>query len=126
MEACAWIHGTCSGKLGPGGWSALIKQANNPTERRLANGASTTTSNRMLLIAAINALEALDQPSHVTIITNSTYLRDGATRWIKSWKSNDWKRKKKRKKGKSENFKPVGNVDLWKQIDALQSIHQVT
>jgi ribonuclease HI len=86
-------------------------------ERQLKGGAKETTNNRMELMAAISALEALSRRSAITIVTDSVYVKDGVTKWIFGWKKNGWKTTTK---------KPVKNEDLWKQLDTAQSRHQVT
>ncbi len=118
-ELYAYTDGACSGNPGPGGWGALLIARDGDTvvkERTLKGGAADTTNNRMELSAAIEALEALERPSKITIVTDSSYVKDGLTKWIFGWKKNGWKTAAK---------KPVKNVDLWKQLDAAQARHQV-
>jgi ribonuclease HI len=86
-------------------------------ERELSGGESETTNNRMELLAAINALEALSKPSQITIVTDSAYVKNGVTGWIHGWKRNGWK---------TSARKPVKNVDLWQRLDAAQGRHSVT
>ena len=85
------IHtdGACSGNPGPGGWGALLEWRG--TEKELSGAEAETTNNRMELMAAISALEALKRPSKVRLVTDSTYVRDGVTKWIHGWKRNGWK-----------------------------------
>ncbi|MCC5971498.1 MAG: ribonuclease HI [Pararhodobacter sp.] len=119
-EVHAWTDGACSGNPGPGGWGALLRAINGDQvlkERALSGGEADTTNNRMELMAAIMALEALTRPSHVTITTDSAYVKNGVTTWIHGWKKNGW-----RTAGK----KPVKNVDLWQRLDTAQARHQVT
>jgi ribonuclease HI len=85
--------------------------------RELSGGEALTTNNRMELMAAIAALEALERPAAITVVTDSIYLRDGITGWIHGWKRNGWKTSAK---------KPVKNDDLWQRLDAAQSRHRVT
>ena len=85
-------------------------------ERELSGGEAETTNNRMELMAAIQALEVLKVSSEITIVTDSTYLRDGITKWIHGWKRNGWKTAAK---------KDVKNADLWQRLDAVQSGHRV-
>jgi ribonuclease HI len=116
----AYTDGACSGNPGPGGWGTLLiarDGAKVVKERTLNGGAADTTNNRMELTAAIKALEALERPSQLTVVTDSSYVKDGLTKWIFGWKKNGWKTAAK---------KPVKNVDLWKQLDAAQARHQVT
>lgn len=86
-------------------------------ERELKGGEADTTNNRMELLAAINALERLEKPSQLTVVTDSAYVKNGVTGWIFSWKRNGWK---------TSNKKPVKNVDLWQRLDAAQERHSVT
>jgi ribonuclease HI len=106
--------GACSGNPGPGGWGAIL--AFGARQKELKGGEPHTTNNRMELMAAIAALEALKRPCLVDIHTDSQYLRDGVTSWINRWKRNGW-----RTAGK----KPVKNVDLWQRLDALLGEHRV-
>ncbi|NCF79168.1 MAG: ribonuclease HI [Alphaproteobacteria bacterium] len=109
-----FTDGACSGNPGPGGWGALI---NGPDgENELTGGAADTTNNRMELQAAIEALKSLPTGSAVTLTTDSTYVKEGITGWIKNWKARGWKTAAK---------KPVKNVDLWQDLDAECARHQV-
>lgn len=115
----AYTDGACSGNPGPGGWGVLMVARDGTTvvkERTLQGGEAHTTNNRMELLAAISALEALTKISELTIITDSAYVKNGVTEWIHSWKRNGW-----RTAGKD----PVKNVDLWQRLDAAQSQHKV-
>ena len=109
-----FTDGACSGNPGPGGWGVLLRHG--AAEKELCGGEAATTNNRMELMAAIKAIEALRRPSRVRLHTDSTYLRDGITRWIRGWKANGWKTAAK---------KPVKNVDLWKRLDALAAGHEI-
>lgn len=109
-----YTDGACSGNPGPGGWGVLLRYGD--TEKELFGGEDATTNNRMELMAAIRAFEALKRPARVRLHTDSTYLKDGITRWISGWKSNGWKTSAK---------KPVKNVDLWKRLDALAAGHEI-
>lgn len=111
------IHtdGACSGNPGPGGWGAILEW--NSHRKELKGGERETTNNRMEMLAAIKALEALKKPGRtVTLVTDSVYLRDGITKWIHGWKKKDWKTAAK---------KPVKNVDLWQRLDALSQKHDI-
>jgi ribonuclease HI len=110
------IHtdGACSGNPGPGGWGAILEY--NGHEKELSGAEAETTNNRMELMAAIAALEALKRTSQVRLVTDSVYVRDGVTKWIHGWKKNGWK---------TANKKPVKNEDLWKRLDAVAAKHQV-
>ena len=111
------IHtdGACSGNPGPGGWGAILHWKGH--EKELSGVEAETTNNRMELMAAIAALEALKRRSKVRLVTDSTYVRDGVTKWIHGWKRNGWKTAAK---------KPVKNDDLWKRLDAIASKHDVS
>ena len=109
-----FTDGACSGNPGPGGWGALLRYGGS--ERELCGGEPATTNNRMELMAAIKAIEALKRPTRVRLHTDSTYLRDGITRWIRGWKASGWKTAAK---------KPVKNVDLWRRLDALAAGHEI-
>jgi len=110
------IHtdGACSGNPGPGGWGAVLRWRGH--ERELAGGEGQTTNNRMELMAAIGALEALNRPSRVIIWTDSAYLKGGITSWIDGWKRRGWVNSAKQ---------PVKNRDLWERLDALCRRHEV-
>ena len=110
------IHtdGACSGNPGPGGWGALLTFRGKT--RELSGGEAETTNNRMELMAAIRALEALTRPSRVRLHTDSTYLKEGITGWIHRWKANGWK---------TAARKPVKNVDLWQRLEAALAGHDV-
>jgi len=119
-ELFAYTDGACSGNPGPGGWGALMIARNGDSvikTRELKGGAPDTTNNRMELLAAISALEALEKPTKITVITDSTYVKNGVTTWIHGWKRNGWR---------TANKKPVKNSDLWHRIDAENQRHQVT
>jgi ribonuclease HI len=119
-ELVAFTDGACSGNPGPGGWGALLiarRGGEVIRERELSGGAAATTNNRMELMAAIAALEALGRPSRITLVTDSVYVRDGVTRWIHGWKRNGWTTSAK---------KPVKNEDLWRRLDAASAPHEVT
>jgi ribonuclease HI len=116
----AYTDGACSGNPGPGGWGALMQAMDGATvvkERELKGGEANTTNNRMELLAAIHALEALERDTEITIITDSNYVKNGITGWIFGWKKNGWKNAAK---------KPVANVELWQRLDAANARHRVT
>jgi ribonuclease HI len=110
-----YTDGACSGNPGPGGWGALLSYGSR-TKEICGGEAAGTTNNRMELMAAIAALEALTRPSVVRLHTDSVYLRSGITSWLQKWKLNGW-----RTSGK----KPVKNADLWQRLDAATQRHQV-
>ena len=109
-----FTDGACSGNPGPGGWGALLRY--NGHEKELSGGEDETTNNRMEMTAAIAALEALTRPSHVVLTTDSTYVKDGITKWIHGWKRKGWK---------TANKKPVKNQDLWQRLDQALARHQI-
>ena len=114
----AYTDGACSGNPGPGGWGALLIARDGETvlkERELFGGEPETTNNRMELLAAINALERLDKPSTITVVTDSAYVKDGITKWVHGWKRNGWT-----KKG------GLKNAELWQRLDAAAARHRVT
>jgi ribonuclease HI len=106
--------GACSGNPGPGGWGALLRYGGR--EKELMGAANPTTNNRMEMMAAISALEALKRPSRVRVHTDSQYLRDGITRYIHAWKARGWK---------TADKKPVKNIDLWQRLEAALEPHEV-
>jgi ribonuclease HI len=111
------IHtdGACSGNPGPGGWSAILVSGNHRKE--IAGAEPLTTNNRMELMGAIQALEALKGPSVVDLYTDSAYVRNGIMTWIKGWKRNGWR---------TADKKPVKNADLWRRLDEALARHTVT
>jgi ribonuclease HI len=109
-----YTDGACSGNPGPGGWGAILIAGDHCKE--LWGGMRETTNNQMELTAAIEGLDALKFPSIVDLHTDSTYVRDGITKWIHGWKRNGWKTAAK---------KPVKNADLWKKLDEAQKRHEI-
>lgn len=115
----AYTDGACSGNPGPGGWGVLMLAREGEAvvkERTLQGGEVLTTNNRMELMAAISALEALTRPTEITIVTDSAYVKNGVTTWIHGWKRNGWK---------TADRKPVKNAELWERLDAAQQRHKV-
>lgn len=116
----AYTDGACSGNPGPGGWGTILiaYDGNDEVRKRELNGGSAlTTNNQMELMAAIAALEALERPSALTVVTDSVYVKDGITKWIFGWKKKGWK---------TAANKPVKNEELWKRLDAATARHNVT
>jgi ribonuclease HI len=109
-----FTDGACRGNPGPGGWGAVIKYGDH--QKEIYGGEAETTNNRMELMAAIKSLEALSRPCKVTLTTDSKYVLTGITEWITNWKKRGWKTAAK---------KPVLNVDLWKQLDAERTRHEI-
>ena len=109
-----YTDGACKGNPGPGGWGAWMRFGEH--ERELFGGERTTTNNRMELTAVIQALSALKRPCVIDLYTDSEYVRQGITSWIRGWKQRGWK---------TADRKPVKNIDLWQTLDALAAGHQV-
>jgi len=109
-----YTDGACRGNPGPGGWGALLMSGSH--EKVLRGSESQTTNNRMELQAAIGALAALKGRCQVSLFTDSEYLRKGVLEWLEGWKKRNWKNAAK---------KPVKNRDLWEQLDALLSDHEI-
>jgi ribonuclease HI len=114
LPVAIWTDGACSGNPGPGGWGAVLAFGRH--EKELCGGEPMTTNNRMELMGAIMALEALTRPSAVHLYTDSSYLKGGITSWIQAWKRNNWR---------TADKKPVKNVDLWQRLDAVAATHDV-
>ena len=110
-----YTDGACSGNPGPGGWGALLIYQGK--EKELSGGEPETTNNRMELMAAIMALEALKRPCAVDLFTDSQYVRQGITEWMQGWKARGWK---------TADKKPVKNEDLWRRLDEARQRHDVT
>ena len=110
----AFTDGACSGNPGPGGWGAILRFGERTKE--LSGGEASTTNNRMELTAAIEALNALTEPCHVLMHTDSKYVMDGISGWIKGWKRNGWK---------TADKKPVKNAELWQRLDTALKPHEV-
>ncbi len=110
------IHtdGACSGNPGPGGWGAVLSYRGKT--REICGGQAETTNNRMEMMAAIQALEALTRSVDARLHTDSAYLKDGITKWMARWKANGWKTAKR---------KPVKNIDLWQRLEAALAGHRV-
>src|SRR5687768_16851903 len=106
--------GACKGNPGPGGWGAVIRSG--AREKDISGGENPTTNNRMELMAAIRALEALKKPCRVILSTDSKYVMDGLTKWIHGWRKNGWK---------TADRKPVKNADLWQLLLAASAPHQI-
>jgi len=109
-----FTDGACLGNPGPGGWAALLRYRGR--EKELVGGESETTNNRMELMAAIAGLEALTRPSRVHLTTDSSYVKDGITKWLHGWKRRDWR---------TADRKPVKNRDLWQRLEAAAASHEV-
>ena len=109
-----FTDGACSGNPGPGGWGALLRY--NGAEKELSGGEPGTTNNRMEMMAAIMALEAVTRPSRIRLYTDSQYVQKGISEWIAGWVKRGWK---------TADKKPVKNADLWQRLQAARQPHQV-
>ena len=109
-----FTDGACSGNPGPGGWGAILRYGE--VEKELYGGEPATTNNRMELMAAIMALEALKKPVTVRLFTDSEYVKNGITKWIHGWKAKGWM---------TADRKPVKNVDLWQRLEEAKRQHQI-
>jgi ribonuclease HI len=110
-----WTDGACSGNPGPGGWGAILLFGTHRKE--LSGGEAATTNNRMELMAAISALEALTRDCGVDLYTDSNYLRSGIMGWLANWKRNGWR---------TADKKPVKNMELWQRLDEAVKHHDIT
>ena len=113
-EVTMATDGACKGNPGPGGWGVLIRSGTR--EKELSGGEIHTTNNRMELTAAIRGLEALTRPCHVTLVTDSVYVKDGITRWIHAWQRNGWR---------TSDKKPVKNAELWQELLEATARHRI-
>jgi ribonuclease HI len=109
-----FTDGACKGNPGPGGWGAVIRSGAH--EKEISGGEPLTTNNRMELLAAIRALEALKRPCEVALYTDSIYVRDGITKWIHGWRRNGWK---------TADRKPVKNAELWQELLEAAAPHKI-
>lgn len=113
-EIVIYTDGACLGNPGPGGWGAVLRFGEH--EKQLYGGESNTTNNRMELMGAISALQAITKPYPVILFTDSSYVRNGITRWISGWKRNGWR---------TADKKPVKNAELWQQLDAIAAQYEI-
>ena len=109
-----FTDGACKGNPGPGGWGAVIRSGAH--EKEISGGEALTTNNRMELLAAIEALKALKRPCHVILSTDSSYVKDGITKWVFGWQKNGWK---------TADRKPVKNVELWQALVEAAKRHRI-
>jgi ribonuclease HI len=116
----AFTDGACSGNPGPGGWGVLLQARDGDAvlrEREISGGEPLTTNNRMELLAAIHALESLDRPSSLTVVTDSAYVKGGITEWLPNWKRRGWR---------TAGGDAVKNDDLWRRLEEAAARHKVT
>jgi ribonuclease HI len=109
-----FTDGACKGNPGPGGWGAVIRSGAH--EKELFGGEANSTNNRMELTAAIRALQALTRPCEVVLTSDSVYVRDGITKWIKGWLRNGWR---------TADRKPVKNAELWQELLTATEPHRI-
>lgn len=119
-EVLLYTDGACSGNPGPGGWAFILEHKPTGKIMEESGGDPGTTNNRMEMLAVIEGLKRLKRPTRVHVITDSAYVKNGITEWIHGWKRNGWKRKVQNR------FEPVKNEELWKEMDRLTHVHQVT
>lgn len=110
-----YTDGACKGNPGPGGWGVVLRYKGH--EKQLCGGEQNTTNNRMELTAVIKGLRALKRASRVKVVTDSMYVKQGITQWIEGWKRNGWK---------TAARKPVKNAELWQELDAEVSKHELS
>jgi ribonuclease HI len=115
-----FTDGACKGNPGPGGWGYILRHTGTGTEKEASGGDAETTNNKMEMQAVISGLDALKRPCQVEVVTDSSYVAKGCSEWLPNWKAQGWRRRE----GKS--WKPVKNVELWQQLDALLLRHEVT
>lgn len=118
-EVQLFTDGGCSGNPGPGGWAFVLRHPVSGKELERSGAERETTNNRMELVAVIRGLEALNRPTHVQVVTDSTYVGRGFSEWLPKWKANGWQR---REKGR---WVPIKNEDLWRELDALMARHTI-
>ena len=116
MKYKIYTDGACSGNPGPGGWGAVILDQDDK-QKNISGSEKNTTNNRMELLAAIMSLKKIKTNSEVVIFTDSAYVKNGITEWMKNWKKNGWKNSSK---------KPVKNKDLWEKLDKLCEANSVS
>ena len=116
MKYTIYTDGACSGNPGPGGWGAVIFDENKK-QSNISGKETMTTNNRMELLAPIMAIKRIKEKSEITVYTDSTYLKNGITDWIKKWEKNGWK---------SSSNQPIKNKDLWLELNKLSSEHKVS
>ncbi len=115
-EVLLYSDGGCSGNPGPGGWACILRHPKTGKELELSGGERETTNNRMEMMAVIEGLRALKQPTAVELITDSKYVGQGMTEWMPNWKARGWK---------LPGNKPVKNLELWQELDRLMQIHTI-
>ncbi|MCL2744566.1 MAG: ribonuclease HI [Planctomycetaceae bacterium] len=115
-----FTDGACSGNPGPGGWAFILRHPASGKEIEYSGGETDTTNNRMELQAVIEGLKKLTRPANVELVSDSKYVLQGLGEWMPKWKRNGWKRKE------GGRLKPVKNIELWQELDALAVKHRIT
>jgi ribonuclease HI len=119
-EVQLFTDGACSGNPGPGGWAFILRHPPSGKELEKSGGEEETTNNRMELTAVVEGLQALKAPSRVGLLTDSVYVGKGLSEWLPKWKANGWRRRER------NHWVEVKNVDLWRRLDELAAIHEIT
>ena len=119
-EVILYSDGACSGNPGPGGWAVILRHLSSGKSVEVSGAVEPTTNNQMELQAVIEGLKRLTRPTLVHVVTDSSYVQQGITEWIHQWKRQGWRRKA------SSSYKPVKNLEQWKELDDLVQQHQVT
>ncbi len=119
-EVMLFTDGACSGNPGPGGWAFVLRHVKTGKTLKDSGAEENTTNNRMELKALIEGLKRMKRKARVHIVTDSSYVENGITKWIHNWKRNNWKRRVQ------NTWEPVKNEELWKELDALVNQHDVT
>jgi ribonuclease HI len=119
-EVQLFTDGACSGNPGPGGWAFILRHPASGKELEKSGGEPETTNNRMELTAVVEGLTALKAPSRVEVLTDSVYVGKGLSEWMPKWKANGWQRRER------DRWVEVKNVDLWRKLDQLSAVHQIT
>ncbi len=117
-EVIVYTDGACSGNPGPGGWAAILHHVKTGRRREISGGERQTTNNRMEMMALVAALEALNRPCKVRLVTDSEYLAKGVTEWMPRWRAQGWRQRRNKPA-------PPKNLDLWQRIAELTDRHDV-
>ncbi|MEZ6102049.1 MAG: ribonuclease HI [Pirellulaceae bacterium] len=119
VEVHLYTDGACSGNPGPGGWAFILRHLPTGQELEDSGGQADTTNNQMELMAVVMGLSTLKRPCRVELFTDSVYVGKGLSEWMAKWRANGWRRRE------GSQWKPVKNLELWKQLDELVSRHKV-
>jgi ribonuclease HI len=118
-EVHLFTDGACSGNPGPGGWAFILRHPASGKELQRAGGEPETTNNRMEMQAVIEGLQSLNRPTHVKLVSDSTYVGKGLSEWLPKWKAQGWRRRD------GGRLVPIKNEDLWRTLDGLLARHRV-